>query len=597
MKKLLLSIMGASLLGAALFAEPDSGLFFPKDEEFSAGNFYLEGNAGFVFPFGLLQENYDTSAKQPGAVFGGGLGYNWGGWLFGVNYYSDIWGKLEDNANHTWPNARGNIFAFNLRRVLSKESIGFLPPVLEFVPGLGIGVDFFSYNGEKPFTADGASLYTDVSLELAFNMGSDLFVPYIAGDYSFVYNKNITDGWLGVPHAMVGLRSYILAPAAAAGTRGVKTASAGLSLKMGDGFTPDDDGENEVIIVKLVTNRVLGNKTQSWKVEITDAEGNIVRTLSGEGKLPKTITWDGLDDNGQVVKGDSPYTMTLKAVPTESVKAKLGGAEEVVGEPLTVNVGTIFRPSVEISTTLLEGFTPDADGKEDELPVAVKPSVNLKGKAKSWNLLVKDKNKEVIKTISGEGDVPEEIIWDGSTESGEDIFSGEDYTLTLVVVPADDVAKKYGITEVPSNDLKIKSGILWETIIPEVQWKIVVNTIFFDADAATFNTLTELQQFANRWTLDSIAEQVKEKTVELEIEVQGYANNVTNTEKEDREELVPLSQKRADAIRAELIKRGLKADNLTAKGYGGANPMAKWEDRQHWWKNRRVEFIVTKKEK
>ncbi len=595
MKKLLLSIAGAALLGGALFAEPDSGLFFPKEEEFSAGNFYIEGNAGFVFPFGMLQENYDTSAKQPGAVFGGGLGYNWGGWLFGVNYYADIWGKLEDNANHSWPNARGNTFAFNLRRVLSKESIGFLPPVLEFVPGLGIGVDFFSYNGGKPFTADGASLYTDVSLELAFNMGSDLFVPYISGDYSFVYNKNHTDGWLGVPHATVGLRSYILSPLANKSSGVAKTASATLAVKKGEGFTPDDDNHDEVLVLKPVTNKVLGNKTDSWKIEITDPEGKLVRTINGESKLPKEIEWDGLDDNGVVVKGETPYTFTLKAVPVAKVQEKLGGAEEVVGEPLIVNVGPIAGPAVTIDTELKEGFTPDGDNKLDTLPVTVKPTVNLSGKA--WKLLIKDKNKETIKTIAGEGEVPEEIVWDGSTESGEDIFSGEDYFLTLVVTPVDAVAKKYAVEEVPSNTLTIKSGILWETIIPDEKWKIVVNTIYFDADAATFNTLTELQQFNNNWTLDSIAEQVKEKEhfVELNIEVQGYANNVSNTEKENKEELIPLSQARADAIKNELVKRGLKAANLSAKGYGGANPMAKWEDRAHWWKNRRVEFIVTRK--
>ena len=149
----------------------------------------------------------------------------------------------------------------------------------------------------------------------------------------------------------------------------------------------------------------------------------------------------------------------------------------------------------------------------------------------------------------------------------------------------------------PSNTLEIKSGILWETIIPDEKWKIVVNTIYFDPDAATFNTLTEEQILSNKWTLDSIADQVKEKEsfVELNIEIQGYANNVSNTEKENIEELIPLSQARADAIKEELAKRGLKISNLTSIGYGGANPMAKWEDRQHWWKNRRVEFVVTKK--
>lgn len=589
MKKILLAFLGAALIGSAAFAEPDSGSFLANGSAFSVGNFYVEGNAGFVFPFGMLQENYDTSAKQPGAVFGAGLGYNHGGWLFGINYFGDIWGKLEDNASHSWANARGHTFAFTLRRVLSNESISFLPSVLEIVPGASVGVDFFSYDNGPRFTADGASLYTDLSLALAFNMGSDIFVPYIQGNYSFVYNKNYTDGWFGVPHATVGLRTYLLSPLAP------KAAALSLSVKNNVKFTPDDDGKDDVLTLKPVTNNVLGNKTESWTLEIADPNGKVVRTLSGKGKLPKKVLWDGLDDNGVLVKGETPYTFTLKAVPQAAVQAKLGGVSEVTAEPVTVNVGPIAVPAVTISSELMEGFTPDGDNKLDTLPVSIKPRVNLK--SKSWKLIINDKNKETIKEISGQGQVPAGIVWDGSTISGEDIFSGEDYYITLIAEPVDSIAKKYALNEVPSNTLEIKSGILWETIIPDEKWKIVVNTIYFDPDAATFNTLTEEQIQSNKWTLDSIADQVKEKEsfVELNIEIQGYANNVSNTEKENIEELIPLSQARADAIKEELAKRGLKISNLTSIGYGGANPMAKWEDRQHWWKNRRVEFVVTKK--
>ena len=43
-----------------------------------------------------------------------------------------------------------------------------------------------------------------------------------------------------------------------------------------------------------------------------------------------------------------------------------------------------------------------------------------------------------------------------------------------------------------------------------------------------------------------------------------------------------------------LIKRGIEPSILDSEGLGGSNPIAAWEDRQNWWKNRRVEFIVTK---
>jgi len=35
---------------------------------------------------------------------------------------------------------------------------------------------------------------------------------------------------------------------------------------------------------------------------------------------------------------------------------------------------------------------------------------------------------------------------------------------------------------------------------------------------------------------------------------------------------------------------------LSSKGMGGANPLAEWKDTKNWWKNRRVEFVIEKKD-
>jgi outer membrane protein OmpA-like peptidoglycan-associated protein len=39
----------------------------------------------------------------------------------------------------------------------------------------------------------------------------------------------------------------------------------------------------------------------SWTVSLTDSKGNLVRTYSGEGSLPKTLDWDAKDAKGQLV--------------------------------------------------------------------------------------------------------------------------------------------------------------------------------------------------------------------------------------------------------------------------------------------------------
>ena len=96
-------------------------------------------------------------------------------------------------------------------------------------------------------------------------------------------------------------------------------------------------------------------------------------------------------------------------------------------------------------------------------------------------------------------------------------------------------------------------------------------------------------------TLESITEQIF-KHGEVEVLVEGYANNVSNTERENKLELIPLSRLRAQTIMKLLIENGLDEEILSYEGNGGMNPIAKWEDHENWWKNRRVEFIVTKKE-
>ena len=78
--------------------------------------------------------------------------------------------------------------------------------------------------------------------------------------------------------------------------------------------------------------------------------------------------------------------------------------------------------------------------------------------------------------------------------------------------------------------------------------------------------------------------------------MEGYANNVSGTEEENVNDLIPLSQKRAEKIVEMLIERGIDSEIITAVGMGGANPKASRSDRENWWKNRRIEIVLTKEE-
>ena len=190
--------------------------------------------------------------------------------------------------------------------------------------------------------------------------------------------------------------------------------------------------------------------------------------------------------------------------------------------------------------------------------------------------------------------IPETLVWDGKSDSGEDVFSMNRYGVRLTVNLSQKDKERTGQETVTATDA-IMTGIQMQVIIPNKKWKIIVNTIHFDPDRATFTRISEAQQKENRETLDSIAEQIKAHP-DCFITIEGYANNVTNTEREDREELIPLSKLRAEAILEMLKERGLESSIMKADGKGGANPLAAWEDRASWWKNRRVEFVVEKTE-
>ena len=87
--------------------------------------------------------------------------------------------------------------------------------------------------------------------------------------------------------------------------------------------------------------------------------------------------------------------------------------------------------------------------------------------------------------------------------------------------------------------------------------------------------------------LDQIVETFKENGNYM-IEVEGHTDNVGKAEVNKK-----LSQKRADAVKDYLIKKGIEADRLSAIGYGSEQPIADNKTKEGRAQNRRVEFKIT----
>jgi OOP family OmpA-OmpF porin len=74
---------------------------------------------------------------------------------------------------------------------------------------------------------------------------------------------------------------------------------------------------------------------------------------------------------------------------------------------------------------------------------------------------------------------------------------------------------------------------------------------------------------------------------EQKIEIAGHTDNVGK----DADNL-KLSLQRAEAVRNYLIKKGIKADRITAKGYGATQPVADNGTDAGRQKNRRTEVVL-----
>ena len=232
-------------------------------------------------------------------------------------------------------------------------------------------------------------------------------------------------------------------------------------------------------------------------------------------------------------------------------------------------------------------FSPDGDGDADELTV----TINCQGGSpiKEWKIEIREPYPPylVFSEWSGEGAPPPTIVWDGHSASGELVQSASDYPFTIVV---EDVLGK-----IASYEGRIEVDVL--VMREGDQLRVMVPSIVFGSNSGGFTGLSEETLGANDYILQRIA-QVLNKFDTYQVRIEGHANLTAATEaarrREQEQELQPLSEQRAKFVLDYLVNLGVDRGRLSAFGIGGARPVAQYEDRDNWWKNRRVEFILVK---
>ena len=342
-------------------------------------------------------------------------------------------------------------------------------------------------------------------------------------------------------------------------------------------FSPNADGIKDEQVFTIMTS--LQEGIASWSLAILSENGASVQKWTGNDakSLPAKISWDGKDSSGKVVEGSLTADLEIIYEKGDEVFAKTSSF-----------LSSITPPQLLVKTSP-QYFSPDNDGQDDEL------FINLSAKSAvpftSWSFEINDpQNGKTFWKTSGKSAITERITWDGKSNTGELVQSATDYPYTFTV--SDDVGMTSRFEGLISVDvLVIRVGDVLKIQIP---------SIIFRPDNADFKSKKEVANGLEQSVIDNnvrvlkrIAE-ILNKFRDYTVRVEGHANNVTNTEKEEIEELVPLSQARAAFVKEELRKYGVSSARLSTVGLGGRQPVVPHTDRDNWWKNRRVEFILNK---
>lgn len=137
----------------------------------------------------------------------------------------------------------------------------------------------------------------------------------------------------------------------------------------------------------------------------------------------------------------------------------------------------------------------------------------------------------------------------------------------------------YTTLDVPNN-----KGELLEfevTIQFEIPKTYTLDNVYFESGKSVINPKSFKE-------LDELAEYMELKKT-LVIEIAGHTDNVGSADSN-----LKLSQDRANSVRDYLVKKGIDAARVMAKGYGDMQPVASNDTDAGKQKNRRTEVRVIK---
>ncbi|MDR3356374.1 MAG: OmpA family protein [Spirochaetaceae bacterium] len=167
-------------------------------------------------------------------------------------------------------------------------------------------------------------------------------------------------------------------------------------------FSPNGDGDKDVIVLR----ETLSQENTSWRGEIVNEAGAVVRVFDLGGTGVPEIAWNGLSDGG-VLCPDGNYRYRVLCTDLA------GNSGQAVSLPFTLDNSATEL----IMSAAPEAFSPNGDGTQDFV------RFSLTSKSESgvvqYALAVTDEAGNTVRSFAGAGGLPSSVIWDGKTDGGQ----------------------------------------------------------------------------------------------------------------------------------------------------------------------------------
>jgi outer membrane protein OmpA-like peptidoglycan-associated protein len=324
---------------------------------------------------------------------------------------------------------------------------------------------------------------------------------------------------------------------------------------------------------------------KEWKLNIRDQEGNILKTITGTGAIPKNLVWNpvgsGAAGTSNLLAGRTiaaiKYDLEIKdnqdhaTVVSDQVRFAMGQVQqEAYHLPLPIREFKVNKGN-EILVAALPDLTSAQPGYAGAAPFVM--PVPKAGDIRSWRLDIMDRQGRVLRSFKGGPGVPENIFWDGMDDNGILVKNPEQASFRFAVLGSQGLADTTARRSV-RNPFTLATANGSITKISGIWFR------FLDTDIQE-SVLGKLKEVAAMLRRDP----------KVQVTIQGHA-----WDEGAPAEALRLSQDRADTVLRYLIEdEGLTPRNVSSIGYGDAMPLVDAHDADADSKNRRVEVIIVSK--